>query len=426
MARTLKDEKIGTREARQRLKARGKPFYRMLEQGLHLGYRKPRGRKGRPAVAGKWVLRRYVGQQDYVVTTIGAADDFSDANGETILSFKQAQDKARERLAGRTKSGPLTVRGAIDAYCEKLESEGRGMAALEARHRLAPHLAHIADTRCDDLQAKDLRAWLAIVARTPARVRTAAGEKQQHRAFDHSDAEAVRQRRVSANRTLTILKAALNFNYREGRVVSPTAWARTAPFPQVAVARVRYLTIPEATRLLNACSPVFRPMVRAALLTGARYGELTRLQVADFNAAAGTLTIRLSKSGKVRHIVLTEEGVAFFRQQAAGRVGGDVLVPRPDGQPWTKSAQQGPMREACGRANIKPAIGFHTLRHTWASLSAMNGMPLMVVAKNLGHVDTTMVEKHYGHLAPSYIADEVRRAAPRFGMEQDSGVTAIR
>jgi hypothetical protein len=27
----------------------------------------------------------------------------------------------------------------------------------------------------------------------------------------------------------------------------------------------------------------------------------------------------------------------------------------------------------------------------------MNGMPLMVVAKNLGHVDTRMVEAHYGH-----------------------------
>jgi hypothetical protein len=47
----------------------------------------------------------------------------------------------------------------------------------------------------------------------------------------------------------------------------------------------------------------------------------------------------------------------------------------------------------------------------------MNGMPLMVVARNLGHADTRMVEKHYGHLAPSYVADEIRKAAPRFGVE---------
>jgi hypothetical protein len=38
----------------------------------------------------------------------------------------------------------------------------------------------------------------------------------------------------------------------------------------------------------------------------------------------------------------------------------------------------------------------------------------MVVAKNLGHADTRMVEKHYGHLAPSYIAEAIRAGAPRF------------
>jgi hypothetical protein len=42
----------------------------------------------------------------------------------------------------------------------------------------------------------------------------------------------------------------------------------------------------------------------------------------------------------------------------------------------------------------------------------MNGVPLMVVAKNLGHADTRMVEKHYGHLAPSYVADgDLRRSS---------------
>ena len=43
----------------------------------------------------------------------------------------------------------------------------------------------------------------------------------------------------------------------------------------------------------------------------------------------------------------------------------------------------------------------------------------MVVARNLGHADTRMVERHYGHLAPSYIADEIRRAAPKFGIKPE-------
>jgi hypothetical protein len=45
----------------------------------------------------------------------------------------------------------------------------------------------------------------------------------------------------------------------------------------------------------------------------------------------------------------------------------------------------------------------------------MAGMPPLVVAKNLGHSDTRMVEKHYGHPAPSYVAETTRQYAPRFG-----------
>jgi integrase len=72
------------------------------------------------------------------------------------------------------------------------------------------------------------------------------------------------------------------------------------------------------------------------------------------------------------------------------------------------------MREACAHARITPSASFHALRHTWASLAAMNGVPLMVVATNLGHADTRMVEKHYGHLAPTCITEAIHAGAPRF------------
>jgi hypothetical protein len=49
-----------------------------------------------------------------------------------------------------------------------------------------------------------------------------------------------------------------------------------------------------------------------------------------------------------------------------------------------------------------------------------------VVAKNLGHSDTRMVEKHYGHLAPSYVVDAIRKGAPRFGFKPDSKIAALR
>jgi integrase len=84
------------------------------------------------------------------------------------------------------------------------------------------------------------------------------------------------------------------------------------------------------------------------------------------------------------------------------------------------------MEETVARAKIRPTISFHGLRHTWASHAVMNGMPLMVVARNLGHADTRMVEKHYGHLAPSYLAEAVRKSAPRFDFPPDRKVSSIR
>src|ERR1700682_5541617 len=158
----------------------------------------------------------------------------------------------------------------------------------------------------------------------------------------------------------------------------------------------------------------FRDLVRAALLTGCRFGELASLQCRDFNPDSGTLHIRTSKSGKGRHVVLHDEGIELFRGLTAGRPGVELMLRKPDGDRWGKSNQTRPMAEACERAKIEPPANFHCLRHTYASHAVMAGAPLLVVAKNLGHADTRMVEKHYGHLSASYVADAIRAAAPRF------------
>ena len=55
----------------------------------------------------------------------------------------------------------------------------------------------------------------------------------------------------------------------------------------------------------------------------------------------------------------------------------------------------------------------------------MAGVPLLVVAKNLGHTDTRMVEKHYGHLAPSYIVDAIRNGAPKFGVVGEQKIVPL-
>ena len=422
MARRVLDKSLDSRDARRRLKIRGKPYYRAIERGLHLGYRRLGGGQ-----AGTWVARHYVGEQSYQVQKLGVADDMSDADGVKVLDFWQAQEAARKAMVERVhrahgKHGPITVGDAMDEYLAFLEHNRKSVA--DARYRdhalIRPALGHIEVAK---LTADHLRKWMIDMAKTPARLRTREGMKQQYASLDNADAK--RRRKVSANRTLTVLRAALNRAWREGKVGSNAAWSRVEPFENVNTARIRYLTVAEAKRLINACDSDFRLLVQAALETGCRLGELVALQVHDFNPDTDTLAIRQSKSGKLRHVVLTEEGAAFFSQLCAGRAGHDTMFVKADGESWGRGHQGPLMAAACDRAKITPPINFHGLRHTWASLAAMAGVPLMVVAKNLGHRDTRMVELHYGHLAPSYVADAIRAGAPRFGFKPDTKVAAL-
>ena len=81
--------------------------------------------------------------------------------------------------------------------------------------------------------------------------------------------------------------------------------------------------------------------------------------------------------------------------------------------------------EACKRAKIKPAVSFHVLRHTHGSTLAMRGVPMGIIAEQLGHADTRMTEKHYAHLAPSYVADTIRAHFPNLGIARENNVRTM-
>jgi len=426
MARTVRDSRLETRTARAALKPSGKPYYKSIDEGLHIGYRKSQA-------GGKWVMRRYAGKQAYVVETIGTADDTLDPDGAVILSFAQAQAEARKRFTEAKRvavglpaqAGPYTVRDAIRDYLTWLESERK--SARDARWRaeglIIPELG---DKPVAKLTTAQIRDWRDNLAKKAPRLRTKKGDAQKFRAAEAEDPEqAERQRKATANRTLTILKAALNRAWHDRKVASDSEWRPVTAFKEADAARVRYLTLTECTRLINAAPEDFRKLVQAALQTGARFGELAAVTAADFNPDSGTLHIRKSKSGKDRHVVLTDEGIELFRALAAGRPSGDRLLLKAEGGRWLKSHQTRPMKDACQAAKIAPAANFHVLRHTWASHSVQAGMPLMVVARNLGHSDTRMVERHYGHLSDSFIAKAIREHAPRFGAKIEGNVVAL-
>ena len=82
------------------------------------------------------------------------------------------------------------------------------------------------------------------------------------------------------------------------------------------------------------------------------------------------------------------------------------------------------MPEASSNAKIKPAVSFHVLRHTHGSTLAMRGVPMGVIAEQLGHADTRMTEKHYA--TASYVADTIRSHFPTLGISGVDDVVAMK
>ncbi len=422
MPQTVKHSarELGSRNARLKLKERPQPYFAHVKDALSVGYRK--GKRG-----GTWIARTYDLTNGYRFQPLGVANDLAEDVG---LTFDKAQDEAKRWYVKLLKSDSepepqpvdrCTVADAMADYIADSERVKRRSlpdtrAAINAH--IIPSLGAI---ELSKLTHPRLTKWRNALADTAPRQRTKTGETQKHRDHDASDTEAVRKRQATVNRVLTILKAALNHAKTETkRVASDEAWADVKPFRRVDVAKVRFLTDDEVTGLITCCPPKFEALVKGALLTGCRYGELTALQAQHFDEEQGTIFVAQSKNGESRHVALNDEGITLFKELTLGKAANDHVFTRTNGRAWRKSEQKRPIDAACDLAMIE-AVTFHILRHTYASHAVMNGMPLAVLAEQLGHKDTRITEKHYAHLCKSYKHRLVRANAPGFGFSTGAG-----
>jgi len=408
MARTVKDAKLDSRQARLKLNP-GKRHWRGIHEGLALGYR--RGSQG----SGAWSMRLLQADGTYKLQGLGAAaDDYTEANGADVLTFAQAQKRATERadeakhnagmLPGRT-----TVAEAARDYMKWFRANKQSIN--ETEHALNAHiLPELGDRRLSDLKAPEIRKWLDRLAARPARLR---GSRLNPAARKFKSApktdDQKRARKATANRILSVLKALLNRAFQEGLVSDNVEWRKVKPFGKVDEARIRFLSDAEGVRLVNACPADLRALVRAALLTGARYGEIVALQARDVDLRAGRVYISKSKSGRPRHVPLNPEGLALFRAALTGKTGEALVFTKANGDAWGKNHHVRPLLQACKAAKIRPAVAFHELRHTYASHLAQAGVDLLTISKLLGHADTRITSRHYAHLADKTLAAAVTK-----------------
>ena len=393
MARSARAPKLETRASRLKLPVARKPIFVRIAPGISLGYR-------RTSTAGTWVARVADGRSGAWTKRVGIADDFSESDGQTVLTFWEAQEAAKAASRGDQVTGnrhaPMTVAQAAAAYLAGLEARSR-RTAYDACHRLERlFLPRFGPTRIEDLTRRQLETWRDGLVRT--------GE----------DAERRRRSQDTANRVLSIVKALLNHAIGDeaNRVTDDSAWRLVRPFQRVARAREVHFTASEVLRLLEACDNTgFRDLVTAGFLTGARYGELAACQVRHFDENAETLFIPSGKTGP-RTVILQPEAAAFFVRLAGARAKEQPLVPRFDGTYWGASHQVRPMKRALAAAGLDPTGTFYALRHSYISRAIEAGMPLTVLAENCG-TSVRMIETTYAKVLASKRREFIANGAPR-------------
>lgn len=306
--------------------------------------------------------------------------DYDDALKAALGWFKHiATDEAHSTLR-------YTVAQCLEDYVTDLKIRRNEDTAQRTKQMLDKHVVPVlGQIEVAKLTSRRLKAWLnSLVARS-------------------DDAETIRRSKDSANRTLTMLKAALNLAFKDGIVRDDTAWRRVRSFKAVGRARDVFLTREQCTALLNACDENFRDLARSALLTGGRYGELAPRIVVDFDRRNGVLRIVNGKTG-TRDVVLNDAGIAHFTRLASGKPPGAYLHTRDDSKPWGRAMQSRRIRDAVKAANlnietaadrIPHATVFYSLRHTHASIALVSGVNIQVLAENMG-TSIRMIEHHYG------------------------------
>jgi len=426
MARTVRSASLETRAARLRLEVRAKPYWAPSGKAeLHLGYRRLRNKNG------AWVARRYVGVQKYVTSKFAEADDYSDADSVGVIGYFDAMKRLSGDAPPARHGSVYRVADAISDYIATLQLNGT--TAPEAQGVLNHYLAGFltrdgregGERVLADLTHNDFKKWPAwALANRPLGRRK---KKTEPIGLSEDEAEEVlRRRKERVNRVLNNVLACLNYAFDNEKVTTNAAWSKLKRFKGTEQPRVRWLDMDETRRLINACAPDFRKIVQGALLTGARWSELRRIRVQDYDSEGGTVLIARTKRKKARHVYLTDEGRRAFDEWTTGSERAAAVFVWAEGSNWGSHDQHRPIAAAREAAKLSDDVTFHVLRHTYASLLVKAGVHLMIVAQSLGHSDTRMVEKHYGHLAPSHAAETIRANLPTFGVATDSNVRTLR
>lgn len=360
------------------LKPRREPYWGApLGRGRVLGYRKI------DADTGSWVARMRDEHNRKVYQRLGF-----DA---PAFGYEQAHAAALAWFNGRdagVEDGETTVAGACREY------------VTDRREKKSAACAHDAEKRFERTVYDTPFGSMKV-----AKLRTPRVEEWRRK---------LGLKKAASNRTLTALKAALNLAVTNRRVHAELAreWADVKPLDGATSRRSLFLDVAQRRALLERTQGALRDLIEAAILTGARAGELTSATRRQFDERTGTMTFT-GKTG-TRTVPLSPAAGKLFARLAKSKLPGARLLMRDDGRPWAHSDWDELVREAAQAAGLphgaRTGTCLYTLRHSFITQALTDGMSTLDVARMTG-TSVAMIEKHYGHLVLSAARERLARVS---------------
>jgi integrase len=357
---------------------------------------------------GTWFYRKWVRTPDGRKVRIFGTPK-ADGLPETRAGAEEAERRAIARVLETGEAKPVTkevptieefhkVFLAASSIINKPSSVDSKEKLL--RFHIVPRLGHL---RLDEVTYAVIEDFKLALAQTPINAgKTYVGVK-----LDPKSKKTLSSKTI--NNVLTCLRRMLVVARKRGLIefVPDVEWLKRDDV------EFDFLDFNEAERLLAAAPGEWRTMILTALRTGMRHGELIGLRWDDIDLTAGRITVRQNvvngqigtpKSGKPREIPLGIEVRTALKEHRHLR--GPLVFCHMSGELLGTVDTRLPLWRACKKAGLRQ-IGWHALRHSFASHLVMRGASLKAVQELLGHSSIQMTMR-YAHLAPEVVNETVR------------------
>jgi site-specific recombinase XerD len=162
-----------------------------------------------------------------------------------------------------------------------------------------------------------------------------------------------------------------------------------------------------------------RAMIVVLWRAGLRIREALALAETDLDGSRGAITIRRGKGGKRREVGMDQFAWdhldPWLKRRRTLPVGAlFCILHRPTrGRPWAAPAVRSELHRAGMKAGVRRRLALHQLRHTHAVELAHEGVPMLVIQRQLGHAHLGITSVYLQGIDNAEIIDTVhRRAAP--------------